>query len=357
MSEFARKRFMSFPREINVGHGVINSVAQTAKECYLAGNALIVTGPHTRKVAGNEVHDILNDGGFETQIAQVGECNQENVDTIENLAREIKADFMVGVGGGSKLEITKIASTNTSMPYINIPTSTPHDGICSPRAVLRRSGEKASIASIMVKMPMAVFADTHILNSAPYRTLAAGCADVLSNYNAIKDWELAKRLRNVEYSTSAATLSQLSAKVMSEYAGFIKRNVEESIWLASKAIMVSGVSISIAGSTEPASGAEHMFSHALDIIAPGKGLHGEKCGLGAIMMMYLHGGNWKKIRGALEILGAPTKAKEIGLTHDEISEALVRAGSIRPGRFTILGTHGLTPEAAANLARTTGVLE
>jgi glycerol-1-phosphate dehydrogenase [NAD(P)+] len=27
----------------------------------------------------------------------------------------------------------------------------------------------------------------------------------------------------------------------------------------------------------------------MDIVAPGKGLHGEKCGLGTIMMAKLHG--------------------------------------------------------------------
>ncbi len=357
MEEFTKTRFMSFPREINVGHKVVDYIGRSVEDCYLGGTALIVTGPKTKHVAGNRVYDLLQDGGFEPQLVEMGECNQENVDTVENLAREIKANFMIGVGGGAKIEITKIAATNTGLPYINVPTATPHDGICSPRAVLQKGGDHPSIASIAVKMPMGVFADTEILQTQPYKTHAAGCADVLSNITAVMDWELAKRLRNVDYSTSAATLSKLSAQVMMDYAGFIRRNTEDSIWLSSKAIIVSGICISIAGSSEPASGAEHMFSHSLDMIAPGKALHGEKAGLGSIMMMYLHGGDWKKIKASLEKFGAPTTAKEAGFTNEEIIKGLVKAGSIRPGRFTILGTNGLTDEAAANLARTTGVID
>lgn len=52
----------------------------------------------------------------------------------------------------------------------------------------------------------------------------------------------------------------------------------------------------IAGSSRPTSGSEHMFSHALDVLHPGKALHGEQCGVGCIMMMNLHGGDWKAIR-------------------------------------------------------------
>jgi glycerol-1-phosphate dehydrogenase [NAD(P)+] len=53
--------------------------------------------------------------------------------------------------------------------------------------------------------------------------------------------------------------------------------------------------MSIAGSSRPASGSEHKFAHALNRIAPGKALHGELCGLGTIVMMYLHGGDWGMI--------------------------------------------------------------
>ena len=98
----------------------------------------------------------------------------------------------------------------------------------------------------------------------------------------------------------------------------------------------AGVASCIAGSSRPCSGAEHLFSHALDKIAPDIGLHGEKCGIGSIMMAKLQGQDWKKIVKTLKDVGAPTTAKEIGLEPNMIIEALMIAQGLRPERYTIL---------------------
>jgi glycerol-1-phosphate dehydrogenase [NAD(P)+] len=115
--------------------------------------------------------------------------------------------------------------------------------------------------------------------------------------------------------------------------------------------------MSVAGSSRPCSGSEHLFSHALDRISERPSLHGEQCGVGAIMMMYLHGGDWRRLKNALLTIGAPTTARELGVSPDEVVRALMMAHAIRPERYTILGDNGLTREAAERLAVTTGVVE
>ena len=85
-------------------------------------------------------------------------------------------------------------------------------------------------------------------------------------------------------------------------------------------------------------------------------MHGEQCGVGAIMMVYLHGGNWEKIRDALKDIGAPTTSEELGVSKKKIIEALVSAHEIRPERYTILGETGLTEDAAKKVAKITGVI-
>jgi glycerol-1-phosphate dehydrogenase [NAD(P)+] len=74
------------------------------------------------------------------------------------------------------------------------------------------------------------------------------------------------------------------------------------------------------------------------------------------MMMKLQNGNWERIRDALRNIGAPTTAKELGFTEEEIIKALVMAKDMRRERFTILGDRGLTKEAAEKVARITGVI-
>jgi glycerol-1-phosphate dehydrogenase [NAD(P)+] len=123
-----------------------------------------------------------------------------------------------------------------------------------------------------------------------------------------------------------------------------------------EALISAGVAAGIAGSSRPCSGAEHLFSHYLDLSAPGVGLHGEKCGLGTIMMARLQGLDWKLIRSALENVHAPTTAEEIGITDGQVVEALLKASSIRPERYTILSAERLDRERATALAKSTGII-
>ena len=79
-------------------------------------------------------------------------------------------------------------------------------------------------------------------------------------------------------------------------------------------------------------------------------------GVGAIMMMYLHGGDWEGIRNALLKIGAPVDAKGLGVMDADIIEALMSAHKIRKDRFTILGTSGLTKQSAEKAAKMTKVI-
>jgi glycerol-1-phosphate dehydrogenase [NAD(P)+] len=134
--------------------------------------------------------------------------------------------------------------------------------------------------------------------------------------------------------------------------------LEESAWIVTKALVSSGVAMSIAGSSRPASGAEHLFSHQLDRIAPGKALHGHQVGVGTVMIEYLHSGEaggYRDVREALSGIGAPVTAEELGVTEEEVLEALTSAHEIRD-RYTILGD-GVSEAAAREVARVTGVLD
>ena len=126
--------------------------------------------------------------------------------------------------------------------------------------------------------------------------------------------------------------------------GTIKEYDEKAAWVVMKALFASGVAMSIAGSSRPASGGEHKFAHMLEKIAPGKVLHGEACGIGTILSMYFHGGDWKRIRDSLKMIGAPTTPKDLGLSDAEVVEAVVRAKEIRRERYTIFDS--ITEEQA-----------
>ena len=352
-SPFGKARAMTFPRTVLAGHGVLGELATCIRQFDFPTRGAIVTGPTTRELAGNRAAEILRDGGFDVQILMAHDATNDEVERVGREVESAGARFLVAVGGGSKIDITKVVAARHRLPWVSVPTSAAHDGISSPRASLH---DPDGVASIDAVVPVGVLADTSVIVQAPFRLLASGCADVLSNVTAVLDWKLAARLRNEEYSSTAATLAENAAQEIADHASLIKPNLEESVWIAIRPLIVAGIAMSVAGSSRPCSGSEHLFSHALDRAARHPSLHGEQCGVGAIMMMYLHGGDWRRLRGALHTIGAPTTARELGASGDEVIQALMAAHKVHAERYTIHSDNGLTREAAERLATVTGVV-
>ncbi len=345
---------MQLPRNVIAGPGAIESVGPICRSMRLKGRALIVTGSTTKHIAGDAVAESLKKNGYDSDVIVVESATMENVLKAQTAAKEMKAGFLLGVGGGKAIDIAKLASTQLDLDFISVPTAASHDGIASSRASILQNGKSESRQA---EAPLCVIADTNIIMKSPYRLLAAGCGDIISNYTAVLDWRLASRLRDVYISEYSAALSEMTARIVLDSAELIKPGLEESVRLVVKALISSSVAMSIAGSSAPASGSEHKFAHMLDHIAPKPALHGEQCGVGTIMMMYLHGGDWRGIRGALKTIGAPTTAAELGIEDKYIIEALMTAHKIRPERYTILGDKDIPYEAALNIAKTTKVIE
>lgn len=352
MTAFTKTRSMDFPRTVLIGHDVIDQTADVCRSLQFGKNGVLVTGADTYKAAGKRVEDLVSERHNIREVL-TGNATLENLQGIEDAAKEHDASFILAVGGGSKIDLSKMAAKNLGIPFLCIPTSVAHDGIASDRASMKSEVGSSSVNAVS---PIGIIADTRVICDAPFRYLASGCADVISNLTALKDWEFANRMRGESMSTSAVLLSKYAADNIIANSKSIRPNFEESVWVVLRPIIASGVSMCIAGNSRPTSGSEHMFSHALDLIKPDTALHGEQCGIGAIMMMKLHGGNWEKIRDALRNIGAPTTAEGINYTDEEIIDALVMAKDVRKERFTILGDSGLTREAAEALAKATGVI-
>lgn len=345
---------MQLPREVIVGKGTMQHIPEVAKRLGLKGKALVIAGSKSYGIAGKNICSLLEESGLQVDILQIKAMAINDLIVIEKKIEASKPQVLFGVGGGTIIDAAKISSTSQNIPFISVPTTVSHDGIASPLASIKGSDKPYSI---LAQAPLAIIADTDIIAQAPWRFVTSGCGDIIAKFTAVKDWKLAHQDKNEYYGEYAASLALMSAKLIIENAEFLVYRREEGLRILLEALISCGVAMSIAGSSRPCSGSEHLFSHALDIINPSHAMHGEQCGVGSILMAYLYRSNWQRIRKTLKLIGAPTTARELGVKDRDVVEALMLAGKIRPERYTILQKLNLNFEACEKTAKATGIID
>jgi glycerol-1-phosphate dehydrogenase [NAD(P)+] len=345
---------MQLPREVIVGTDVLNRITEVTQRLNLHGPALIISGTKSYKAAGKKVYEILKQTNKNTQSFLIETTLTNDITQIDKQITKLKPQILLGIGGGTIIDATKINSNQHNIPYISIPTTASHDGIASPLASIKGPDKHYSILS---QAPLAIIADTDIITLAPWRSVISGCGDVIAKFTAVKDWELAYTDKKEYYGEYAASLALMSAKLITENATLIQPSNVSGLRVLFEALISCGVAMSIAGSSRPCSGSEHLFSHALDLISTNRAMHGEQVGIGSIIAAYLHGTNWQQIRDTLKQIGAPTTAKELEINDEDIIQALKLAPTIRTDRYTILNKQQLDYKKCQIIAKATKIID
>ena len=342
---------MELPRLIEIGEKNIQEFGNFLKKLNKPKKVSLISGNNVQNVLRERIEKSLRLNKIQF-VWHMSKNNQiKSINQIQKDVKKDNSDLVAGIGGGRSVDTAKMVSYNLSKPFVSLPTAASHDGMASPFVSIKSDKPHSVIASA----PMGVFVDIDVIKKAPKKLLASGCGDLIANIIAVKDWQLGHKKKNEYYGRYAADLALMSAKIVMENSTeFAKNGLEARVIV--EGLISAGVASCIAGSSRPCSGAEHLFSHALDKIVPDVGLHGEKCGIGSIMMAKLQGQDWKKIAKTLKDVGAPTKAKQIGLEPEHVIEALTIAQKLRPDRYTILQEVKLTKQKARNLAKSTSVI-
>lgn len=268
------------------------------------------------------------------------------LDSAVRLAEEMRSghyDALVGLGGGKIIDAAKYAGARVGLPVVAVATNLAHDGLCSPVSTLDNDAGRGSYG---VPSPIGLIVDLDVIRQAPARFVNAGIGDIISNISACADWELSKRVTGEQVDGLAVAMARSAGELMLRHPGTI---ADDNMLVAlAESLVLSGISMNIAGSTRPSSGACHEINHALDILYPTRNAqHGEQCGLGAAFATHLRGD--PELSGQMaEVLARhrlPVTAGQIGFSDEEFVAAVHYAPQTRPGRFTILEHLDLDPSA------------
>lgn len=262
-------------------------------------------------------------------------------------ARAAGADAIVALGGGRCLDVAKLAAARAGVVVVTVPTQPSHDGICSPIAVVPAGpGPTVSLGAVM---PRAVYLSLPTLAAAPAASVRAGIGDLLANPLALRDWALASERGLDKTDERAWELSAESFRRIEPYLDSPPDPGPELVRALADALVLSGMAMICAGTSRPASGAEHEISHAMDALYGGRAMHGEQVAFGCILSVALYGGDVAGFRARLRRLGLPDHPARLGLSDDDAARLVVAAPETRPGRFTILEDANLDETGAKAL--------
>ncbi len=248
-----------------------------------------------------------------------------------------RTQAVIGVGGGKALDVAKYVAFLARIPFLSVPGSLSNDGFCSPQSSLTLDGHRRSLPSAM---PFGVVLDTEVCLDAPKVLWLSGVGDLVAKFTAVADWKLAFHARGTPVDDFSALLSD--ATVL-QFQAHPERDLE-GVKLLGTALMLNGIAMGISGSSRPASGSEHLISHALDASSTRPRLHGIQVGVASYLISLLQKENSELIGALLERTGFWRAVRDDPFSRREWLEAARRAPSIKQDFYTVLSSRDCLPE-------------
>ncbi len=293
-------------------------------------NLAVVDDVNTAAAFGGLVYKALK-GNLVCEHVTLEDGVQADDETINHIRKKSgKCDALIAVGSGTISDLCKYAAHLDGKPYIVFPTAASMNGYLSASASITVKNHKTTLPA---SLPKAVFCDFGVITGAPPRLRKSGLGDSLARPTAQADWLLSHLLLGSKYDEQPfELLTDIEAELF-DNAGGIAKTDPQTISILMKTLLLSGLGMTIAGGSYPASQGEHIIAHAYNMLKSTKNkikakgafqaLHGEEIGITTLYMAKLQE---KLLAGKPRL--ATTKFNENYITNlfgDELSQEFKQA--------------------------------
>jgi glycerol-1-phosphate dehydrogenase [NAD(P)+] len=252
---------------------------------------LVVADEITWEVAGRKVAQGLRASGRSVRDL-VLPTPLSATDAMANFLSErwtTETQKTIAVGSGTLNDLVKWVASQKGVPYIAVPTAASVNGYTSPIAALTVQGIKRTMPC---HPPEGVMTEPSVVASAPLTMTAAGYADLMSKLVADLDWQMAHWLWGEPY----CPLPRRLVAFVDDWDLLDLRRIasgdQNAIVHLLMALILSGIGMTIAGSSAPSSGGEHLLSHWWDMQIERQqrppALHGLQVGIGTLVALALY---------------------------------------------------------------------
>jgi glycerol-1-phosphate dehydrogenase [NAD(P)+] len=302
---------------------------------------LMVADGNTYAAQGKAVEEALRGMGADLKCVVFGEGEvvadaAHILDVLVTAGNEDRT--YVAVGSGTITDITRFVSHRTKSDFISVPTAPSVDGFASIGAPLIIHGVKITIIS---HAPIAIFADSNVLSAAPPAMIAAGFGDMLGKATSIGDWRMGHLLWNEPYDDAIAQRTLAAVQICVDAAAEIGRATADGVRSLMDALLESGYCMIDFGTSRPASGAEHHYSHywEMKLLREGRPaiLHGAKVGVATVEVARIYDRirrlSRQEVSDLLEASTLPAREEEIARIRAAYGE---QADEIIAGHWSFL---------------------
>jgi len=322
---------IAIPSILEVGKGNINNIGYFLKKAMFK-KVSICFGEGIDDLFGIFIKNSLNEANIE--ISKIETISDINFEKISIKAFEISSDVdaLIGVGGGKAIDAVKYMSFLKKIPFISIPTSTSNDGFSSPGASLLVNGKRMSLPA---KTPYGIIIDIDVIKGAPDKFIFSGIGDLVSNITSLYDWKFEEEHQKAIVDDFATMISK---KAVNSFVRTEFKTIKDDLFLKElvDSLILNGISMEIAGDSSPASGSEHLISHALDKFVEIPQLHGIQVGMATYIMSKVQNHRFERISKVLSETGFFKYARTLKMRKEDFKKAIDIAPSIKPSRYTYI---------------------
>ena len=243
---------------------LVRSLAERLEAIGVSERVALVCDTNTYTAAGERLEARLPPESF---CVNFGLQVKPTIARAEALCEAVRdASAVIVVGSGTLTDLSKYACHKMGKRLISVPSAASMNGYASATASLMGAdGYKASHAC---KAPDHIWLDSTIYTRAPLALSQAGLGDTLCRSSVQMDALLSHLLTGTWYDQAYfEALQELEVQLIRDVAK-LQQGDGSYIDTLMQALILSGDAMRRAGSSAPASQAEHMIAHLLEQKAP-----------------------------------------------------------------------------------------
>jgi len=271
--------------EVVIASRLSDKSSDIVAEMFPAEHYAVVMDVNTAKALGNKVAHALGNKATTIMLGGTPSASMENVEKLRISSQH--ADALIAIGSGTINDLCKYTSFLDEKSYGVWATAPSMNGYTSANASINVDGHKTTLVA---HAPQTVWADVDVMCNAPLRLIQSGLGDSLCRPTAQFDWLLSHLLLGTPYSTEPfEMLKPYETELFAQSDKLIARD-PTIIELLIKTLIASGDGMRHSGGSHPASQAEHMIAHTLEMMvpsSPASHYHGEEIAVTTLLTAHM----------------------------------------------------------------------